>query len=50
MNLSGHEDRRTLQRYLKPSKEGKRRRLDGLDAQRGAWTAVGTTTTWSSSS
>jgi integrase len=22
MNLSGHDDRRTLQRYLKPSKEG----------------------------
>ncbi|TDD52951.1 site-specific integrase [Nonomuraea terrae] len=37
MNLSGHEDRRTLQRYLKPSKEGIHRRLDGLDA-RGTWT------------
>jgi hypothetical protein len=23
---------------LKPSKEGKHRRLDGLDARRGAWT------------
>lgn len=38
MNLSGHEDRRTLQRYLKPSKEGTHRRLDEADAQRGAWT------------
>jgi integrase/recombinase XerC len=38
MNLSGHEDRRTLQRYLKPSKEGTHRRLDGLDTQRGTWT------------
>lgn len=38
MNLSGHEDRRTLQRYLKPSKEGTHRRLDALDVQRGAWT------------
>ncbi|KFU76903.1 site-specific integrase [Amycolatopsis lurida] len=28
MNLSGHEDRRILQRYLKPSKEGTHRRLD----------------------
>ncbi|RJQ74212.1 ASCH domain-containing protein [Pseudonocardiaceae bacterium YIM PH 21723] len=35
MNLSGHEDRRTLQRYLKPSKEGTHRRLDAIDAQRG---------------
>lgn len=32
MNLSGHEDRRTLQRYLKPSKEGTHRRLDEIDA------------------
>ncbi|MFE5565925.1 tyrosine-type recombinase/integrase [Amycolatopsis japonica] len=39
MNLSGHEDRRTLQRYLKPSKEGTHRRLDDIDAQRGARTA-----------
>ena len=39
MNLSGHEDRRTLQRYLKPSKEGTHRRLDDLDARRGAWTS-----------
>ena len=38
MNLSGHEDRRTLQRYLKPSKEGTHRRLDKIDAQRGTWT------------
>lgn len=38
MNLSGHEDRRTLQRYLKPSKEGTHRRLDALDNRRGAWT------------
>lgn len=38
MNLSGHEDRRTLQRYLKPSKEGTHRRLDEIDAQRGTWT------------
>jgi integrase/recombinase XerC len=38
MNLSGHEDRRTLQGYLKPSKEGTHRRLDGIDAQRSAWT------------
>lgn len=28
MNFSGHEDRRTRQRYLKPSKEGTHRRLD----------------------
>ncbi|MFE2754027.1 tyrosine-type recombinase/integrase [Actinosynnema sp. NPDC059335] len=34
MNLSGHEDRRTLQRYLKPSKEGTHRRLDAIDARR----------------
>ncbi|WP_158688184.1 MULTISPECIES: site-specific integrase [Actinomycetes] len=34
MNLSGHEDRRTLQRYLKPSKEGTHRRLDDIDARR----------------
>lgn len=38
MNLSGHEDRRSLQRYLAPSKEGTQRRLDQLDAQRGRWT------------
>lgn len=38
MNLSGHEDRRTLQRYLKPSKGGTHRRLDDIDARRGAWT------------
>jgi integrase/recombinase XerC len=38
MNLSGHEDRRTLQRYLQPSKEGTQRRLDGIEAQRGTWT------------
>jgi len=38
MNLSGHEDRRTLQRYLKPSKEGTHRRLDEIDAHRGTWT------------
>ncbi|MGW0200649.1 hypothetical protein [Nonomuraea sp. NPDC003201] len=38
MNLSVHEDRRTLQRYLKPSKEGAQRRLDGIEAQRGTWT------------
>lgn len=38
MNLSGHEDRRTLQRYLKPSKEGTHRRLDEIDAHRDTWT------------
>lgn len=38
MNLSGHEDRRTLQRYLAPSKEGTHRRLDQLDVHRGTWT------------
>lgn len=38
MNLSGHEDRRTLQRYLRPSKEGTHRRLDALDVQRDTWT------------
>ncbi|WP_300007374.1 site-specific integrase [Pseudonocardia sp.] len=38
MNLSGHEDRRTLQRYLKPSKEGTHRRLDEIDAHRPTWT------------
>jgi integrase/recombinase XerC len=38
MNLSGHEDRRTLQRYLKPSKEGTHRRLDQIDDQRDTWT------------
>ncbi|MGW3472296.1 hypothetical protein ACWDKQ_28380 [Saccharopolyspora sp. NPDC000995] len=37
MNLSGHEDRRTLQRYLKLSKEGTHRRPDEIDAQRGTW-------------
>lgn len=41
MNLSGHEDRRTLRRYLKPSKEGTHRRLDEIDAHRGAWTPSG---------
>lgn len=39
MNLSGHEDHRTLQRYLKPSKEGTHRRLDDIDAQRSTWTS-----------
>ncbi|MEV1115536.1 hypothetical protein AB0I91_10750 [Actinosynnema sp. NPDC049800] len=34
MNLSGHEDRRTLERYLEPSKEGTHRRLDAIDACR----------------
>jgi integrase/recombinase XerC len=34
--LSGHEDRRTLQRYLKPSKEGTLR-LDEIDAHRPTW-------------
>ncbi|WP_051021532.1 tyrosine-type recombinase/integrase [Nocardia araoensis] len=38
MNLSGHEDRRTLQRYLKPSKDGTHRRLDDIDARRVTWT------------
>jgi integrase/recombinase XerC len=38
MNLSGHEDRRTLQRYLKPSKDGTHRRLDDIDARRHTWT------------
>ena len=38
MNLSGHEDRRTLQRSLQPSTEGTQRRLDGSEAQRGTWT------------
>jgi integrase/recombinase XerC len=38
MNLSGHRDRRTLQRYLHPSKGGTHRRLDAIDARRGAWT------------
>jgi hypothetical protein len=38
MNLLGHEDRRTLQRYLKPSKEGTHRCLDKINAQRGTWT------------
>jgi integrase/recombinase XerC len=38
MNLSGHEDRRTLQRYLKPSKDSTHRRLDETDAQRGTRT------------
>jgi integrase/recombinase XerC len=37
MNLSGHEDRRTLQRYLAPSKEGTQARLDAIDAARGTW-------------
>lgn len=35
MNLSGHEDRRTLQRYLNPSKDSTHRRLDEIDARRG---------------
>ena len=38
MNLSGHKDRRTLQRYLRPSLESTHRRLDEIDARRGAWT------------
>jgi len=38
MNLSSHEDRRTLQRYLTPSKEGTHRRLDEIDANRPTWT------------
>ncbi|WP_159850786.1 site-specific integrase [Nocardia sp. CY41] len=38
MNLSGHEDRRTLQRYLTPSKDGTHRRLDDIDARRAIWT------------
>ena len=38
MLLSGHEDRRTLQRYLHPSKEGAHRRLDDIDARRGTAT------------
>ncbi|HSL08523.1 MAG TPA: hypothetical protein VK887_11200, partial [Pseudonocardiaceae bacterium] len=38
MNLSGHEDRRTLQRYLKPSKDGTHRRLDEIDTHRGSQT------------
>jgi integrase/recombinase XerC len=38
MLLSGHEDRRTLQRYLHPSKEGAHRRLDDIDARRAAAT------------
>ncbi|MGW5384000.1 hypothetical protein [Nocardia sp. NPDC003963] len=38
MNLPGHEDRRILQRYLKPSKDGTHRRLDDVDAKRGTWT------------
>ncbi|MGI8310982.1 hypothetical protein [Saccharopolyspora hattusasensis] len=38
MKLSGREDRRTLQRYLKPSKESTHQRLDEIDAQRGTWT------------
>jgi integrase/recombinase XerC len=33
MNLSGHEDRRTLQRYLNPSKDGTHQRLDAIDAR-----------------
>ncbi|RMI27578.1 tyrosine-type recombinase/integrase [Nocardia stercoris] len=35
MNLSGHEERRTLQRYLSPSKEGTHSQLDAIDARRG---------------
>jgi integrase/recombinase XerC len=38
MNLSGHQDRRTLQRYLTPSKEGTHRRLDEIDAHHDTWT------------
>ncbi|MDE1675152.1 tyrosine-type recombinase/integrase [Nocardia gipuzkoensis] len=38
MNLSGHEDRRTLQRYLTPSKDCTHRRLDDIDARRATWT------------
>ncbi|MGW4720445.1 tyrosine-type recombinase/integrase [Nocardia sp. NPDC004260] len=38
MNLSGHEDRRTLQRYLTPSKDGTHRRLDDIDTRRAIWT------------
>ncbi|GGM73876.1 hypothetical protein GCM10012275_50710 [Longimycelium tulufanense] len=38
MNLSGHEDRRTLQRYLNPSKEGTHQRLDDIDNRRHTWT------------
>jgi integrase/recombinase XerC len=38
MNLSGHADRRTLQRYLTPSKEGTHRRLDEIDTHRPTWT------------
>lgn len=38
MLLSGHEDRRTLQRYLHPSKEGAHSRFDEIDAHRDAWT------------
>jgi integrase/recombinase XerC len=37
MNLSGHEDRRTLQRYLAPSKEGTQARLDAIDEARSSW-------------
>jgi integrase/recombinase XerC len=37
MNLSGHEDRRTLQRYLNPP-GGHHRRLDEIDAHRPTWT------------
>lgn len=38
MSLSGHEGRRTLQRYLKPSQEGAHRRLEEMDPQRRVWT------------
>ncbi|WP_051163164.1 site-specific integrase [Nocardia brevicatena] len=38
MHLSGHEDRHTLQRYLKPSKDCTHRRLDAIDAYRRTWT------------
>jgi integrase/recombinase XerC len=42
MLLSGHEDRRTLQRYLHPTKDGAHRRLDDIDARRGAFTPSAT--------
>lgn len=38
LNLSGHDDRRSLQRYLAPSKEGTHARLDALDTKRSHWT------------
>ncbi|MCX4093595.1 tyrosine-type recombinase/integrase [Nocardia sp. alder85J] len=42
MLLSGHEDRRTLQRYLHPTHAGAHRRLDDIDARRGHWTPAAT--------